>query len=64
MEHNTSVLVAYVLFTYPQCIVEKQVSHLSLEGRIRDKKDFVKPIEITRKRVMFEKFLANGKIAW
>ena len=41
MVHNTSVFVAYVLFTYQKFIVEKQVSHLSHQGRIRDKKDFV-----------------------
>ena len=41
MAHNTGVFEAYVLFTYPQSIVEKQVSHLSHQGRIRDKKDFV-----------------------
>ena len=41
MAHNTSVFEAYVLFTYPQSIVEKQVAHLSHQERIRDKKDFV-----------------------
>ena len=36
-----SVFVAYVLFAYPQSIVEKKMSHLSHQGRILYKKDFV-----------------------
>ena len=64
MVHNTSVFVAYVLFAYPQSIVEKQMSHLSHQGRILYKQDFV---EInwnpTRTRVMITKFLANGMVA-
>ena len=70
MVHNTSVFVAYVLFAYPRSNVwggRGGGSMLKYRCPIFPTKEEYGTkkilIEITRTRVMFKKFLANGMVA-